>query len=177
METEGLSFPEAVEKLASEAGLALPKMTPQDQARRSPPRFRAGGAGTRRAGSRPSSSSPKGAGAAISPTGASARRCEGVPARLRSTRTLRAARLSRLEGRRRPDDDRRPAFWCMARTSPFPDRFPHRIMFRSPTGRRIIAFGGRAMDGMPGEIFEFAGDQLFHKGHCLYNHHARERRS
>ena len=33
METEGLSFPEAVERLASEAGLALPTVTPEMQER------------------------------------------------------------------------------------------------------------------------------------------------
>ena len=33
METEGLSFPEAVERLAGEAGVELPKWTPDDEAR------------------------------------------------------------------------------------------------------------------------------------------------
>lgn len=33
METEGLSFPEAVERLAGEAGVDLPKWTPEDEAR------------------------------------------------------------------------------------------------------------------------------------------------
>jgi DNA primase len=33
METEGLTFPEAVEKLAGEAGVELPKWTPEDEAR------------------------------------------------------------------------------------------------------------------------------------------------
>jgi DNA primase len=33
METEGLSFPEAVEKLAGEVGVELPKWTPEDEAR------------------------------------------------------------------------------------------------------------------------------------------------
>ena len=33
METEGLSFPEAVERLAGEAGVELPKWTPEDEAR------------------------------------------------------------------------------------------------------------------------------------------------
>jgi DNA primase len=33
METEGLSFPEAVEKLAGEAGVELPRLTSEDQAR------------------------------------------------------------------------------------------------------------------------------------------------
>src|SRR5450631_4754470 len=32
METEGLSFPEAVERLAQDAGLALPLVTPEAQA-------------------------------------------------------------------------------------------------------------------------------------------------
>src|ERR1700683_317374 len=32
-ETEGLSFPEAVEKLAAEAGVELPKWSPDDEAR------------------------------------------------------------------------------------------------------------------------------------------------
>ena len=33
IETEGLSFPEAVEKLAGEAGVELPKWSPEDEAR------------------------------------------------------------------------------------------------------------------------------------------------
>ena len=33
VETEGLTFPEAVEKLAGEAGVELPKWTPEDEAR------------------------------------------------------------------------------------------------------------------------------------------------
>src|SRR5215467_2146839 len=33
METEGLSFPESVERLAGEAGVELPKWTPDDEAR------------------------------------------------------------------------------------------------------------------------------------------------
>ena len=33
IETEGLSFPEAVEKLAAEAGVELPKWSPEDEAR------------------------------------------------------------------------------------------------------------------------------------------------
>ena len=33
METEGLSFPESVEKLAGEAGVELPKWSPEDEAR------------------------------------------------------------------------------------------------------------------------------------------------
>ena len=33
METDGLSFPEAVEKLAGEAGVELPKWSPEDEAR------------------------------------------------------------------------------------------------------------------------------------------------
>ena len=33
IETEGLSFPESVEKLAAEAGVELPKWSPEDEAR------------------------------------------------------------------------------------------------------------------------------------------------
>src|SRR5215470_1923964 len=33
METEGLSFPESVERLAAEAGVELPKWSPEDEAR------------------------------------------------------------------------------------------------------------------------------------------------
>src|SRR5438477_12528078 len=35
METEGLTFPEAVERLAGEAGVRLPKSSPQEEARES----------------------------------------------------------------------------------------------------------------------------------------------
>src|SRR3981081_3253950 len=38
MATEGLSFPEAVERLAAEAGLSLPKVSREDEAREQHPR-------------------------------------------------------------------------------------------------------------------------------------------
>jgi DNA primase len=51
METEGLSFPEAVERLAGEAGVPLPKLTPENR-----PRRRSGKACTRSWSSPPPSS-------------------------------------------------------------------------------------------------------------------------
>ena len=115
METEGLSFPEAVEKLASEAGVTLPKITVEAQAQEERRRglhevvelaarfFEAelvGGAW--------------GCGAALSLWARAGRRsAQSLPHRLWSARQVRAARPSRRQGRRcRADDgDGPPGAW------------------------------------------------------------------
>ena len=55
MKTEGLSFPEAVEKLAGEAGMPVPRATPQERERPSAQPPCRTSSSRRRAGSRSSS--------------------------------------------------------------------------------------------------------------------------
>jgi DNA primase len=108
METEGLSFPEAVERLAAEAGVTLPRVT-EDAVRQEEVRkglyevielaakyFEAelrGPRGVRRA-------------ALSGRPGPRRRAAAQVPAGLRAARTIRSARSSGRAGRQRRPDDR-----------------------------------------------------------------------
>ena len=137
METEGLSFPEAVERLAGEAGVALPKVSARGPRRRRSSARRlhdVDGAGGR-SSSRPSCRAASAAKArgTISPARGLGRRDRSARFRhrLRAPRPLRAARPPRRQGRRRsrPMIEAGPA-GAPARTSPVPfDRFRDRVMF------------------------------------------------
>jgi DNA primase len=178
MKTENLSFPEAVERLADEAGLAIPKSAPEDAARAKvelslfavteaagkwfQERLRA-------------------------PDGRIAREClagRGVDAqtiarfRLGFAPDGRGALKSALAAQGFPEslmitagllvvpEDGRPAY----------DRFRGRLMFpiEDPRGR-VVAFGGRILgDGEP-KYLNSPETPLFHKGRQLYGlRHARE---
>lgn len=175
MRMEGLSFPEAVDRLAAEAGLEVPKETPAERAR-----------AERRAGLH----------------GAVEAACAWFETQLRtpdgrealsylrgrglSDETIRAFRLGyapdgtalkaamaekgiadRLlieAGLLRQPDDGRPAY-------PF---FRRRILFPIADGRgRVIAFGGRFMGdhktAQTGKYINSPDTPLFDKGRTLYN--------
>src|SRR5581483_4177988 len=158
MLTEGLSFPEAVERLAEEAGLPIPKGSPREASSRF---FEAQLAES---------------------AGEPARRYldrRGVPAdavrrfRLGYAPPGRFALKEHLAraGFTLPDmvasgmliagDDVPVAY----------DRFRHRVMFpiRDLKGR-VIAFGGRALDPeAPPKYLNSPETPLFHKGSVLYN--------
>ncbi|MCC2101348.1 MAG: DNA primase, partial [Hyphomicrobiales bacterium] len=53
------------------------------------------------------------------------------------------------------------------------DRFRDRVIFPiADRSGRVIAFGGRAMvKDVQAKYLNSPETPLFHKGHCLYNHH------
>ena len=176
MKTEGLSFPEAVERLAGEAGVDLPKPSERDE-QRSDERQRqyalleasaayfeaclrdAGGGEARRylvdkRGLRRDTIARFRLGYA--PNSRSALREHLAKAGYTSEEMARAGML--ISG-----DDIPVAY----------DRFRHRVMFPiTDLKGRIIAFGGRALDpDAPAKYLNSPETPLFHKGHNLYNAH------
>lgn len=175
METEGLSFPEAVEKLATEAGVTLPKVSFEAQAQEE-----------RRKGLHE-----------VVELAARFFEAElqsergGLARRYLSGRGLegQARQLFRL-GYAPPDRfalrDHLAAKGvgadAMMETGllvhgdeiavPY-DRFRDRIMFPIHDARgRVVAFGGRAMSAdVPAKYLNSPETPLFHKGALLFNHH------
>lgn len=175
MATEGLSFPEAVERLAQEAGVALPKPDARDEAREDQ---RERLLALMEAAAKFFETSLVGAG------GADARRY--IEKRGLKRETLAAFRIGyapnsrsalkehlakagftleemTLSGMLIAGDDIPVAY----------DRFRHRVMFPITDLRgRIVAFGGRALD--PDQNAKYLNSPetpLFHKGHLLFNAH------
>ncbi|MGQ4273242.1 DNA primase [Terrihabitans sp. B22-R8] len=175
METEGLTFPEAVERLAQQAGLELPKSAPQEierQKRRATLHevmdmaaafFEAqlaasGGANARAYLER----------RGLSPHTRAEFRLGFAP----SERMALRNHLARLDV---PVADMVDAGLLISGedvAEPF-DRFRDRIMFPIHDARgRVIAFGGRAMQAdVPAKYLNSPETPLFHKGGVLFNHH------
>jgi DNA primase len=179
METEGLSFPEAVERLAAETGVALPRPDAREEKRE---RHRASLADVVEMAARFFEEQLK-----LS-TGASARAY--VEKRRLEPRTVKEFRIGFAPAERealkrflagkgvdeqamvdagliiKPDDGR-PAY----------DRFRNRLMIPIQDEKgRVVAFGGRAMspDDQP-KYLNSPETELFHKGLMLFNgHRARQ---
>ena len=175
METEGLSFPEAVEKLASEAGVMLPKVSVEAQVQEERRKglhevvelaarfFEAELAGDRGAGAR----------RFLSGRGldAEARKVfrigYGPPDRYALRDHLASkgvdAALMMEAGLLVHGDDIAVPY----------DRFRDRIMFPIHDVRgRVVAFGGRAMSAeVAAKYLNSPETPLFHKGSLLFNHH------
>jgi DNA primase len=178
MKTENLSFPEAVERLAEEAGLPVPKSVPEDKARAKvelslfavveaackwfEERLKAPeGRGAReyliRRGVDAATVARFRLGFAPSSNGAlkAALSAQGFPESLMITAGLLVV-----------PEDGRAAY----------DRFRGRLMFpiEDPRGR-VVAFGGRILgDGEP-KYLNSPETPLFHKGRLLYGlRHARD---
>ncbi len=183
MATEGLSFPEAVERLAEEAGVTLPKPDARDEAREDQ-RVRLLALMEEAAKFFESS--------LIGAQGGEARRYiekRGLKRETLATFRIGYAPNSRsalkehlakagytleemtLSGMLIAGDDIPVAY----------DRFRHRVMFPIGDAKgRIVAFGGRALDpgqngtGGAGHIAKYLNSPetpLFHKGHLLFNVH------
>lgn len=175
METEGLSFPEAVEKLATEAGVVLPKVSHEAQVQEERRKglhevvelaakfFEAELAGERGAAARRYLSGRGLEGEArrqfrlgYGPPDRFALRdhlaAKGVSAEL----MMEAGLLVHGEEIAVPYD-----------------RFRDRIMFPiHDTRGRVIAFGGRAMSAeVSAKYLNSPETPLFHKGRLLFNHH------
>ncbi|MGH1417488.1 MAG: DNA primase [Hyphomicrobiaceae bacterium] len=173
MKTEGLSFPEAVERLADEAGVALPKSAPQDREREDERQrlYRlletsaqffvdelncARGRDARRylkeRGLDDATIARFGIGLA-------------PPSRSALSNILKDAGFTShemaLSGMLIAGEDIREPY----------DRFRGRVMFPiHDTKARVIAFGGRALDpNVPAKYLNSPETPLFHKGHVLFN--------
>jgi DNA primase len=173
MLTEGLSFPEAVERLAAQAGMPLPEVTPEDDARAQHRKtlhdvldlaakfFEATLAG--RAGAK--------ARGYLADRGLAA--ATQLKFRLGYATGERFALKEHLGAQGIPVEDMVEAGLLVHGDDiPVPyDRFRDRVMF--PIGDlrgRIIAFGGRALDpDAPAKYLNSPETPLFHKGATLYN--------
>ncbi len=175
METEGVSFPEAVERLAAEAGLEVPRRTEEDAVRE---QARAGLVEACEWAAQFFQSALKGR------EGAAARAyLDGrglgpdvqAEFRLGFAPAERFALRDHLAGR-----GVSAAVMCEAGllnhgegiAVPY-DKFRDRVMFPiHDRGGKVIAFGGRALSpDVPAKYLNSPETPLFHKGALLYNHH------
>ena len=175
METDGLSFPDAVERLARDAGLALPRVSPEAEAEekaraslhevlaRAASYFSAQLTGTQGAAARAYL-----AGRGIDPE---LQGRFGLGYALPEKYTLR----DHLAGAGIPAQAMIEAGLLIHGEDiavPY-DRFRDRIMFPiHDSGCRVIAFGGRALGpDAPAKYLNSPETALFHKGAILYNHY------
>ena len=173
IETEGLSFPESVEKLAGEAGVELPKWSPEDEAREEKRKslydivelaakfyegqlFDASGREARDylKGRGLDGAAAKQFRLGYSPSGGNA-----LIAHLTAQNVTQDDMIA--AGLARPAEDGRP----------MRDFFFNRVMFPIADGRgRIIAFGARALEADAKPKYINTGETpLFSKGSQLYN--------
>ena len=173
IKTEGLSFPEAVERLADEAGLPMPKMSQHEAAREDE---------RERLYRLMEASAAFFETALTSGPGAEARRYLEKRGLARDTvaafrigygpndKSVLKQHLAKAgftteemitSGMLIGGDDIPVAY----------DRFRHRVIFPITDLRdRVIAFGGRALDpGQPAKYLNSPDTPLFHKGHVLFN--------
>ncbi len=176
MATEGLSFPDAVARLAHDAGLALPRVSPQavaeESARKNLHEVLAHAA------------SYFSAQLAAGADGRAARAYlagRGIDAGLQGRFGLGYALLEKYALRDHLAGAGIPAQMMVEAgllihgediAVPY-DRFRDRIMFPiHDSGGRVIAFGGRALGpDAPAKYLNSPETALFHKGAILYNHH------
>jgi DNA primase len=175
MKTDGLSFPEAVERLAEEAGVPMPKLGPRDEAREDE---------RERLYRIVEMSADFFQAALMTGAGTEARRY--LEKRGLTRETIATFRLGYA-----PND--RAALRTHLANSGFKveemiasgmliggddipvayDRFRHRVTFPITDLRgRVIAFGGRALDAnAPAKYLNSPDTPLFHKGQILFNAH------
>jgi DNA primase len=173
IKTEGLSFPEAVERLAEEAGVPLPKVSAHEEAREDE---------RQRLYRLMEASAEYFRSCLMSGPGADGRR-------YLEKRGLARDAIAKFRIGYAPNDRSglknhlaQAGFSTQEMIAagmvisgddiPVPyDRFRHRIIFPITDLRdRVIAFGGRALDpDAPAKYLNSPETPLFHKGHVLYN--------
>jgi DNA primase len=175
METEGLSFPEAVARLAEQAGLALPQMSPEAEAREK-----------QRASLHDVLDLAAAYFAAELAGRAGAKARDYLAQRSLNPNVQAEFRLGYAGPEKYALRDHLAGKGVSAEAMietgllihgediavPF-DRFRERIMFPiADRAGRIIAFGGRALGAdMQPKYLNSPETPLFHKGAILYNHH------
>ncbi|WP_186419477.1 DNA primase [Bosea sp. CS1GBMeth4] len=175
METEGLSFPEAVEKLASEAGVALPKVSFEAQAQEEK---RKGLHEVVELAARFFEAELQSERGGLARRYLSGRGLEGKARqlfRLGYAPPDRFALRDHLAGKGVSAELMMEAGLLVHGEEiavPY-DRFRDRIMFPIHDARgRVVAFGGRAMSAdVPAKYLNSPETPLFHKGALLFNHH------
>ena len=178
METEGLTFAEAVERLAGEAGLQLPKAEPRSREAREKADMHSRLVELMEASARFFET------CLASPGGEEARRY--LAKRGLRRETITGFRLGYAPGGRNALKEvlAQQGFTAEEMTlsgmliagPDIPvayDRFRQRVMFPiSDAKGRIIAFGGRALEaGVPAKYLNSPETPLFHKGAILFNAH------
>lgn len=176
MVTEGLTFPEAVERLAEEAGVALPKQIEptvvevqrEDERQRLYRLLEASAAFFRTMLKRPDGEAAR---RYLDKRGLAAETIEGFG--LGFAPNSRNALKEHLAGQGfSPNDMARSGMLIAGDDIAVPyDRFRNRVMFPiTDLKGRIIAFGGRALDpDAPAKYLNSPETPLFHKGHVLFN--------
>jgi DNA primase len=173
MLTEGVTFPEAVERLAQMAGVALPKVSQEDQQRdlrrktlHDVMELAAKFFETTLASRTGAKARGYLADRALTPA-------TQVKFRLGFASSERFALKEHLGSHGIPTEDMIEAGLLISGADiPVPfDRFRDRVMFPITDIRgRVIAFGGRAMEkDAPAKYLNSPETPLFHKGHTLYN--------
>jgi DNA primase len=178
METEGLSFAEAVERLAGEAGLALPVAEPRSREAREKADMHGRLMALTEAAASFFEASLAG------PAGEEARRY--LAKRGLERKTVAEFRLGYAPNSRSALKEVLAAQGFTAEEMALSgmliagpdipvayDRFRHRVMFPIADAKgRPIAFGGRALEaGVPAKYLNSPETPLFHKGAILFNAH------
>ena len=173
IETEGLTFPEAVERLAGEAGLEVPKAGPEDRRRE------AERAGLHDALELAAAFFEAQLTGAQGPEARDYLDRRGVTAHTRESFRIGYAPRSRAELKqylagKGIAQELMIAAGLLIAGDDIPvsyDRFRHRIMFPiTDLSGRVIAFGGRALDAAhPAKYLNSPETRLFHKGSVLFN--------
>lgn len=186
MRSEGLSFPETVERLAGEAGLAVPQSSPEERAAE---QRRAGllevleaAAGwfeAQLAGSGGAEARAYLARRGLAPVTVAAFRLGYAPNRRGALRKALNAQgigddqLVQAGLLKRPDREGSPAGppdGLVDRGEVLRDYFFNRVIFPIDDRRgRVIAFGGRTLGDSPAKYLNSPDTPLFHKGRVLYN--------
>jgi DNA primase len=175
METEGLSFPEAVERLAGEAGVALPKLSREDRAEEVKRKSLYDVMELAAEFFEASLQGRFGTKARDYLAGRSLSRETQGRFRIGYAPPERFALRDHLAAKDVPIDMMAEAGLLVTGedvTIPY-DRFRDRVMFPICDVRgRVIAFGGRAMSAdVPAKYLNSPDTPLFNKGRLLYNHH------
>ncbi|MEL6298269.1 MAG: DNA primase [Pseudomonadota bacterium] len=173
MKVEGLSFPEAVEQLAGEAGVSLPKAAPRDpQVEQRELRLyevlEAAAAYFERALAQPAAGHAR---AYIDQRGLSAETCRTF--RIGYAPADRTGMLTAFQTAGFTLEELAASGMVIAGADirqPY-DRFRDRIMFPITDAKgRVIAFGGRALSAdQPAKYLNSPETPLFHKGRVLFN--------